>query len=484
MRVRDLLDLPALELRPVWPDAALSSRDVTGVTVTDLADPTRFVRPGDVVLTGLVWWSARNGEAKAQRFVEAVAGADAAALLAGEETHGEVPDAVALACARHGLPLLAVPADTDFRTITDAIYLRQWGSLDVSARPALPEGARLQLDRLLADAAPLTEVLAAACAPLGEIACYVVTVTGRVLARTASATATIEPGEDVRRRVGTTLRVEAGASPYDTWLVHAPTPNGTPPGALREIAEVVTRFRRARDVRLEAGRRAANRLAAAIATRADEAALRLALLRCGLPEHGPYLVHSLTLETAAAAALAEVLTDRPCAVGVLPRGEAIAVQSGTGPAAERWATVQACDPRTPLAAGTSTVLTGPDDLPAGLAQARHAAAVASATGALVTSAAELTGFGALVSGLDPALRNAFRDRVLGPLLGLDRGSGPALLDTVAGFLACDGSWTRTARTLHVHVNTVHYRIERAEQLLGRDLSRLDDRLDLLAALLC
>ncbi|WP_141726963.1 helix-turn-helix domain-containing protein, partial [Streptomyces niveus] len=38
--------------------------------------------------------------------------------------------------------------------------------------------------------------------------------------------------------------------------------------------------------------------------------------------------------------------------------------------------------------------------------------------------------------------------------------------------------------LHLHVNTVHYRIGRVEQITGRDLSRLDDRLDLRAALLC
>ncbi|MGE6738544.1 helix-turn-helix domain-containing protein, partial [Streptomyces sp. NPDC059900] len=34
------------------------------------------------------------------------------------------------------------------------------------------------------------------------------------------------------------------------------------------------------------------------------------------------------------------------------------------------------------------------------------------------------------------------------------------------------------------VNTVHYRIERVQDLTGRDLSRLDHKLDLRAALLC
>ncbi|MEV7551947.1 helix-turn-helix domain-containing protein [Amycolatopsis sp. NPDC089917] len=483
MRVRDLLDLPALRLRVVWTDAALTSRDVAGAVVTDLADPTRFVRAGDLVLTGLVWWSPDDGAAKADRFAEAVAAAHAAALLAGEETHGEVPAVLADACRRHSVPLLAVPADTDFRAVTDAVYLRRWGGLDATAGPALPESARRELDRLLTDGAPLDDVLTAACAPLGDLACYVVTTTGRVLARTASATAPIEPGEDVRRRVGTTLRIDAGATVYDTWLVHAPTTAGTPPGALREIAETISRFQRAQDQRLDADRKTANRLATAITTRSDETVLRAALRRCGLPADGPYLVHSLTMDDSATAAraLAEALAELPNVVGVLPRGEAIAIQSGTSaPPPALWEALQACDPRNPLVAGTSTALDGPDQLPAGLTQARHAAEISRSTGALTTSAGEQTGFEALVSGLDPLLRKAFRRRVLGPLLDRDT----VLLDTVTTFLACDGSWARTARTLHVHVNTVHYRIERAEEALGRNLSRLDDRLDLRAALLC
>ncbi|WP_411074206.1 PucR family transcriptional regulator [Streptomyces sp. cmx-4-7] len=59
-----------------------------------------------------------------------------------------------------------------------------------------------------------------------------------------------------------------------------------------------------------------------------------------------------------------------------------------------------------------------------------------------------------------------------------------LLETLEAFLAHDCSWTRTAEALHIHVNTVHYRVERIETLTGRDLSRLDDRADLRAALLC
>ncbi|MFE7053575.1 PucR family transcriptional regulator [Streptomyces californicus] len=64
------------------------------------------------------------------------------------------------------------------------------------------------------------------------------------------------------------------------------------------------------------------------------------------------------------------------------------------------------------------------------------------------------------------------------------GSRRMLLETLETFLAHNGSWARTAEALHLHVNTVHYRVQRIEQLTGRDLARLDHRLDLRAALSC
>jgi DNA-binding PucR family transcriptional regulator len=36
--------------------------------------------------------------------------------------------------------------------------------------------------------------------------------------------------------------------------------------------------------------------------------------------------------------------------------------------------------------------------------------------------------------------------------------------------------------LHVHVNTVRYRVQRVEELTGRDLSSFEDRVDVFLAL--
>ncbi|WP_432423212.1 PucR family transcriptional regulator [Streptomyces pseudovenezuelae] len=82
------------------------------------------------------------------------------------------------------------------------------------------------------------------------------------------------------------------------------------------------------------------------------------------------------------------------------------------------------------------------------------------------------------------VRAAYSRTVLGPLLNPESASAVALLRTLETFLAHDGSWARTFEALHLHVNTVHYRVQRIEHFTGRDLSRLQDRLDLWAALLC
>ncbi|MFF5263210.1 PucR family transcriptional regulator [Actinomadura viridis] len=79
-------------------------------------------------------------------------------------------------------------------------------------------------------------------------------------------------------------------------------------------------------------------------------------------------------------------------------------------------------------------------------------------------------------------RRAFRRQVLGEIIGYDRRHGSDLLGTLTQFLACSGSWTVCARLLNLHVNTLRYRIRRVEELTGRDLSSLEDRVDLLLAL--
>ena len=119
MRVRDLLDVSGLGLR-LLTDVAGADRVITHVFTTDLPDPSRYLTPGDLVLTGMIW-CREPGDA--DRFVRTLVDAGAWALGAGEAM-GEVPPELIEACNRHGITLLAVPAETSFAAITEEVARR------------------------------------------------------------------------------------------------------------------------------------------------------------------------------------------------------------------------------------------------------------------------------------------------------------------------------------------------------------------------
>ncbi|KOG46933.1 PucR family transcriptional regulator [Streptomyces decoyicus] len=504
MHVQDLLQLDSLDLTLLWAEGPLLTREISGVTGTELEDPASFVQPGELVLSGLVWWTPGDSRAKADRFVSALHSAGATALLAGEETHGTVPDVLVESCRELGIALIAVPAHTTFRAITEAVYLRQWG--DPSRRPgehyALPEKVRTELAGLIAGNAAPDALLDGAFAHLGGPPCYLLTATGRVIARTPAAPhlPAQRAARELTSSAGTILRIGGVAGPYDGWQLHLRDAADAPPRVLHEIAEVMAQYRHRVELRQAAERRAADELIALTgAGSADAAALQAALHACGLPPTGPYRVVAASGGAdgdEVVSALAEALRHSPgvpFAVGRVPGGEAVAVvrahpDAGDGlPLGELWPLVHACRPQTPLHAGVSGPVPAPDGLNSALDQARYALAAARAErpdGARVTSVEDLSTLGALLAGVPAVVRTAFSNRVLGPLARAGSASHRMLLETLEVFLTHHGSWARTAETLHLHVNTVHYRIQRIETLTGRDLSRLEHKLDLQAALLC
>jgi DNA-binding PucR family transcriptional regulator len=76
---------------------------------------------------------------------------------------------------------------------------------------------------------------------------------------------------------------------------------------------------------------------------------------------------------------------------------------------------------------------------------------------------------------------AWAGRVLGDLMRDDE-TTVRLRETVQVFLDAQGSFTDAAARLHVHKNTVHYRVRKAEEILGHPLTenRLDTEVALLA----
>ncbi|MFD4973423.1 PucR family transcriptional regulator [Streptomyces sp. NPDC058424] len=137
-----------------------------------------------------------------------------------------------------------------------------------------------------------------------------------------------------------------------------------------------------------------------------------------------------------------------------------------------------------LTLGVSAAVHSAEGLRGALEEARHARRVAAARSGRVCAAGhqELASHVLLLPFVPDDVRRAFTARLLDPLRDYDRRHRAELISTLEAFLDCDGSWTRCATRLHLHVNTLRYRVGRIEQLTGRDLSRLEDKLDFFLAL--
>lgn len=174
MRVRDLLAPGAPRLRLLAAEDELD-RQVSGVMTTDLYDPGRYLHGGELVLTGMLW---RTGPEDSERFVRTLAAGGAVALAAGEAEVGPIPEDLIEACRRHRMPLLAVPDDIAFSTLTEFI------GRQVSADRAADLAALVDRHRMLVSAAGgggLHAVLDLLGGDL-DLDCWVLTPTGRVVA--------------------------------------------------------------------------------------------------------------------------------------------------------------------------------------------------------------------------------------------------------------------------------------------------------------
>jgi sugar diacid utilization regulator len=136
-----------------------------------------------------------------------------------------------------------------------------------------------------------------------------------------------------------------------------------------------------------------------------------------------------------------------------------------------------------LTAGVSRVTT-PGAVGGALRSARHARLMGGrdAGPVQVTTSAEVASAVLLASMAPDDVRATYTEQVLGPVLEYDTRNDAGLLTTLRAYFDCSTSWSRTAAHLHLHLNTVRYRILRVEELTGRDLSTMSDRADVYLAL--
>jgi DNA-binding PucR family transcriptional regulator len=106
-----------------------------------------------------------------------------------------------------------------------------------------------------------------------------------------------------------------------------------------------------------------------------------------------------------------------------------------------------------------------------------------APGARVLRHDDLGSHALLLGLLDPDVLTGFREQVLGEVARWDAEHGTDLIRTLATFVNHAGRWRATAGELHIHHNTLRYRLGRVQRLTGRRLDDPADRLDMQIALL-
>lgn len=511
MLLRDLVDHPELGLMLLHGDHALDRR-VESVFTTDLLDPSRYLTTdGLLVLTGLVW---RRDPADSDAFVQVMARAGVVAMAAGEAAFGVVPDDVVDACRRHDVPLLRVPVEVSFGQISAVI-----AAAHETARGRLLAAALGRQHRLLtaiAEGRSLDELLLLVSDDVG-VECQVLTPTGRRVAGGAGSLA-VEDVDLVTRAFlladrlpvtvaltdGSAVSVVAVDSRLDqrltAWFLvcagdHRHWSDDIQV-TVRELGTVIAVEHRRWDENRRARQRIADHVVDLVATgHSDGAEMAVRLGDLGVDRRGPCLV---------------VVASRPGeprqldAVHAVLHDAALQIddQPVTGVRDGRAVTILAGDPttdadrlRTALhrlapGVGTGRLVAGvsawvePEAIAGALDEARHAVRLAELRTAAVSvvTSEEVTSHVLLLGTVPDEVRRTFARRVLGPVLAFDEAHGGDLVPTLDAYLRADGSWTRCARALHVHVNTVRYRIGRVEELTGRDLSRLEDRVDTFLAL--
>ncbi|WGY01456.1 helix-turn-helix domain-containing protein [Nocardioides sp. QY071] len=132
--------------------------------------------------------------------------------------------------------------------------------------------------------------------------------------------------------------------------------------------------------------------------------------------------------------------------------------------------------------GVSSVVGRLDDIQEARRQARVACAAVS-PGATVVGRFGADPLAVLLAG-SPDQARVLVDAVLAPVLALPEDDREVVFATARAWLAAGGSTSTAARELHVHRNTVRYRIRRLEEITGRDLARPVDAAELYVALEC
>ncbi|WP_432936187.1 PucR family transcriptional regulator [Kribbella sp. CA-253562] len=539
MLLSELCEAPELGLRLLHQAQDALDRPIGRLVTTDLLEPGNYLNGGELVLTGLVW---RRAPTDSETFVASVAGRGATTILAGKALLGDIPEDLVEACRRHQVTLVEVPTEVAFADITEYVA----AATDTGARLSASLVRQRQLLSAIASGRSLDELAAQISADIGHTCRVVTAtgrhvvpgpgalddttldaVTRRFL--TADRTPAVADADGASYSV---FPVGSGlGNRLTAWLLVIEGDHSQWPRDHVETVHELCAIAALDRVRRDEGRHALRPLMADALSLVESGGplpeVTTRLRQAGAQPDRPMVV-----------VVAELVTPHP--VDQVPRDAgaaevAITVFEDVAGAAMPGGRAGGADANgarradgAPGAAGPATVAPGRDgvligllpwapDLPVllrrafgrlapGLGRSRIAVGISGETavdalaGALeearfahrvaragltpvsVVTSDQVASHVLLLATVPDDVRRTYTHRVLGPVLEHDRRTGGELLATLREFLACSGSWARTAEAMHLHVNTVRYRIERVEQLTDRDLSQLEDKIDVFLAL--
>ncbi|MFG1943381.1 PucR family transcriptional regulator [Nonomuraea sp. NPDC048826] len=474
-------------LRPL---AGSLDRDVRWVAVSELEDPTPFLEGGELVLTtGMRLTSDFDGYV-GRLMARGVAGLGVAVGL----THEEVPPALVAAAGAAGLPLLEVPRETPFISVTKAVsdllaaeqyeeVTRAFAAQAGLTRAALhPDGTHAVIDRLAReldgwaalfdDAGDLLH--ATRGARTGMVAAAIKRLRGRgTEAERAPATlALAEPGENV-------VVQPVGGGPRPRGFFAVGTARAFTPVShtvVNAAGSLLTLALEQGSAQLEGSRRVRD---AVLRLLLSERPSALAEARTVLGPLGPGLPDEPVIVLVAGEESLEAL-ESLAFTARLPPGPVAA----DPPARERSGAVVVIVEESRMAEVAGAVTGGAGiggpcsyrGLRAGVEQARLAR---ERGGGRVLRFDELAGQG-LVALVEPEAARAFATAKLAPLAAY--GSRADLVGSLRAYLESNGHWDAAAQRLGVHRHTLRYRMRRVAELLGRDLDDPGVRAELWFAL--
>ncbi|MGE2731002.1 PucR family transcriptional regulator [Mycolicibacterium vaccae] len=422
--LHDLLETSGLGLSVPEGRIQQLDRPVSWVHTTEMRDPSRYLRGGELVCTVGI---SLQSEQDCTVFVDALTRAGAAGVCFGVgDGHDVVPAALLSRSSQHGLPVLVAPPTVPFSQISRFV-----AEFSLGSEIAVARATHVLVPELLASLrrhdSP-RQLLDSAGRVLG---CYFL----------------LEP-EGSRAPDDDAVTVELPGLGALTWVGRGDRPE---PALLDLIGRFVRAAQSERDIEAALARERVGQL------------LSLVERRMLLPD-----ALSQLLDWPGFSASEIVCSAWPPGAGALVSMAFPDALIGAAPDLCLVLTVGAGkisdDLALPAGHSAPVPLT---DIGSAIAQARIALALAEQRGGRV-GPDQLSTLESLLEQLPPAQLLPFKQLLIDPLAELDSQRGTQHVRTLRVFLACNGSLSDTAKELFLHTNTVRHRLTRIHEITGRD----------------